>query len=349
MRRMHCDPPPKRLWRSPPGGRRQWPGKAGSTASVRSDRQGAGCLASRSPVVRYAAAACRRGFTLVELVVAITLLSTLALVAVPMLRMPMAAYLESAARVDVATELDTVQTRLNADLARALPNSLRLRTAGGRQLLEFLEVRAEGRHRAGTSGAAQACATPCAALGNNDSLEAACSERCFTSLGPAVGDVPMPGTDYVVVNPLGPGVPNGDPYFGGAAAAAGGIKSRLNATAALPGGGTRFNIAPHSFPALAASRRYFVVSGPVSYECNPATQRLTRHDSYAIAALQPAAFAGAQSADLASGITACSFVYTRTSARGGVLSLWLRFTRPVSAGAPPEFSELVLSAAVNEG
>jgi MSHA biogenesis protein MshO len=281
-------------------------------------------------------------------VVSITLLSTLALVAVPMLRMPMTAYMESAARVNVSTELDTVQTRLNADLARAVPNSIRLRTVGARQLLEFLEVRAEGRHRNGASGAAQSCPAVCASVGNNDSLEAACSERCFTSLGPALGDVPVPGADYVVVNPLGPGVPNGDPYFGGAAAVAGGIKSRLNATAALPGG-TRFDIAPHSFPALATTRRFYIVAGPVSYECNPATQRLVRYDGYAIGALQPVGFAGAQSAVLASGISACSFVYTRTSGRGGMLSLWLRFTRPVSAGAPSEFSELVLSAPVNEG
>lgn len=290
-----------------------------------------------------------RGFTLVELIVSITLLSTLALVAVPMLRMPMTAYLEASARVGVTTELDTVQARLNADLARALPNSIRLRTVGSRQLLEFLDVRAEGRHRDGLSGAAQSCPAPiCSVANNNDSLEAACTERCFTSLGPLVGDVPVPGVDYVVVNPLGPGIPGGDPYAGGAVPVVGGIKSRLMATAA---GNTRFSITPHSFPALAATRRFYVVSGPVSYECDPATQLLQRHDGYAIVATQPAAFGGAQTAPLATGVTACTFNYTRTgtSGRGGVVSLWLRLSRPVSAGAPAEFSELVLIAPVGEG
>lgn len=287
------------------------------------------------------------GFTLVELIVSITLLSTLAMVAVPMLRMPMTAYLESNARVSVVGELDDVQTRLSADLARALPNSVRLRTVGTRQLLEFLDLRAEGRHRDGTSGAPQVCPAVCAAAANNDALEAACTERCFTSLGPTVGDVPVPGADYVVVNPLGPGVPNGDPYFGGAAAVAGGIKTRLTASAAVAGG-TRFDIAPHRFAALASSKRFFIVAGPVSYECDPGTQRLLRHDGYAIAAVQPAAFAAAQSATLASGVTACRFAYTRSSTRGGVVTLWLRFTRPVSAGAPAEFAELVLMAPVQE-
>lgn len=291
-----------------------------------------------------------RGFTLVELIVSITLLSTLALVAVPMLRIPMTAYLEASARAGVTTELDTVQARLSADLARALPNSIRLRTVGARQLLEFLEVRAEGRHRNGLSLGPQSCPALCSLPANNDSLEAVCTERCFMSLGTLAGDVPVPGVDYVVVNPLGPGVPGGDPYAGGAVAVAGGIKSRLTGTLAVAGN-TRLSIAPHAFPALAASRRFYVVSGPVSYECDPATQLLRRYDGYAIGVLQPAAFGGAQSAPLATGVSACSFSYTRTgtSGRGGVVSLWLRLTRPVSAGAPPEFSELVLTAPVSEG
>ncbi len=284
------------------------------------------------------------GFTLVELIISITLLSTLALVAVPMLRVPMSGYLQSQARVDVSGELDAAQTRLSADLAGALPHSVRLRTVAGRQLLEFLDVRAEGRHRDGASGAPQACPVVCATAANNDALEAACTERCFTTLGPLVGDAPVPGADWVVVNPLGPGVPNGDPYFGGAAAVPGGIKSRLNA-ATVVANGLRLDIAPHSFATLAPERRVYVVSGPVSYECNPATQQLRRHDGYALSAAQPANFGGAQTATLATGVSACRFAYTPTGARGGLVTLWLRFNRAV-AGAPSEFSELVLMAPV---
>lgn len=288
-----------------------------------------------------------RGFTLIELIVSITLLSTLALVAVPMLRMPMTAYLEAGARAGVSTELDTVQARLNADLARALPNSVRVRSVGARQLLEFLDVRAEGRHRDGLSGAAQSCppvASTCSPT-NRDSLQAACTETCFTSLGPLVGDVPVAGSDSVVVNPLDPVGPVGNPYRAGAA----GIRSLLTATAPVASG-TRFGIAPFDFAALASTRRFYVVSGPVSYECNPATQLLQRHDGYAIAFAQPVAFGATPAAPLATGVSACTFNFTRTggSGRGGVVSLWLRLTRPVSAGAPAEFSELVLTAPVRE-
>ena len=288
----------------------------------------------------------QRGFTLVELIISITLLSTLALVVVPMLRMPMAAYLEAGTRADVTGQLDMVQGRLRADLARALPNSVRLRSVGARRLLEFLEVRAHGRHRAGLSAGIPVCPLFCALPGNNDSLETTCTERCFTSLGPLTGDAPVPGNDYVVVNPLGPGVPGGDPYFGGAAPVAGGIKTRLTALAAAPGG-ARLDLTPHSFPALAASRRFFVVAGPVSYECDPATGRLTRYDGYAITALQPAAFGAAPSALVADSVAACSFGYTSTGARGGLVTLSMRFTRNAAAGAT-ESTELVLSAPVLE-
>ncbi len=289
----------------------------------------------------------QRGFTLVELVVSITLLSTLALVAVPMLRMPLAAYLETAARADVTGQLDMVESRIHADLARALPNSIRLRSVGTRRLLEYLEVRAQGRHRAGLSGAAQVCPLVCGAPGANDALEASCTERCFTSLGPLVGDPSVPGTDYVVVNPLGPGVPGGDPYTGGAAAVPGGIKTRLIATSAVPNG-QRLDITPHNFPALSPSRRFYVVAGPVSYECDPGTGRLLRHDGYAVAVAQPAAFGGAQTALLADSVAACGFGYLATGTRGGIVTLSMRLTRSMSAGTPPESAELVLSAPVLE-
>lgn len=290
-----------------------------------------------------------RGFTLVEMIVSITLLSLMAMAAVPMLRMPVGAYLEAQARVEVSRELDTVQTRLTADLARALPNSVRLRTLGARQFLEFLDVRAEGRHRAGASGAPQLCPAVCAAAGNNDSLEPVCTERCFTTLGPLVGDPPLVGADWVVVNPLSATGAAGNPYTGGAAVVAAGIKSRLTALATVTGG-QRLDITAKNFASVAASGHVYIVSGPVTYECNPATRLLTRHDGYAISAVQPVAFGAAQSAPLASGVLACTFAYTPlgASSRGGLVQLSLRFLRMPSGGVVPELTDLVLTAPVLE-
>lgn len=272
-----------------------------------------------------------RGFTLVEMVVAIVLLGILSMVMVPLLQAPMSAHLSATRRAALASELDVTLSRLRADMAQALPNSVRVRQVGARHFVEYLEVRASGRFRAGASGGAQSCPATCSAPGANDVLEFACNESCFTTLGPLDGGTPVAGADWVVVNPLGPGIPNADPYFGGSAMPVGGIKSRLQSLAPA-GTDQRLTMTPHSFALAPANRRFYVVATPVSYECNPATQRLTRYWGYPVAAAQPAAFGGANSAPLATRITACRFAYTATGGvgSGGLLTVWLRTSQPVS-------------------
>ena len=292
---------------------------------------------------------CSDGFTLIELVVALTLVSLLAMVAVPMLRLPMSAYLDAANRVELGAAAEVATARLAQDLGQALHNSVRVRQVGARVMLEYLELRAHGRYRNGASGAAQSCPAVCSAPGANDVLEFACSEACFTSLGPLMGSAPVPGSDYVVINPRGPGVPGGDPYFGGAAVVAGGIKSRLLGVAPVAGG-SRVTITPHSFALAAPSKRFYVVATPVSYECDPGTQRLTRYWGYPIAATQPVVFAGAQSAPLATQVSACRIRYDTagTGGRGGVVSVWLRFTQPAAGTGVAESFETFSEFAVSE-
>jgi hypothetical protein len=62
----------------------------------------------------------------------------------------------------------------------------------------------------------------------------------------------------------------------------------------------------------------------------------------------PAAFAGAQTALLADAVSTCNFGYSATGARGGVVTLAMRFTRAMPAGTGAESVELVLSTPVLE-
>lgn len=294
-----------------------------------------------------------RGFTLVEMVVAITLISLLALVAAPMLRLPLTAWLDATRRAEMTNSLEEMNAKLGDDLRRALPNSVRVRAVGGRVLLEMLEVRAWGRHRAGPSGGAQACpASACGAAGAQDVLNPTCSETCFTSLGVLEGDVPVAGSDWVVVNPLGPGVPTGDPYFGGNVAVANGIKTRLTSIGAAPDG-SQLRIAAHTFPLVSTSRRFYVVATPVTWDCDPGTQRLTRRWNYPVSVVQPIAFApAANAAPMATRIAApCTLRYVAAGSqgRGGLVHLALRVSVPAADTQVAEVAQWTATFAVSEG
>ena len=292
-----------------------------------------------------------RGFTLIEMIIAIVLVAILAMAAAPMLRLPLTTWNDASRRAELAQSLDTVHAKLADDLRRALPNSVRIRTVGTRVYLETLEVRARGRARADTSGAAQACPASCSTAGRDDLLEAGCSETCFTALGTLEGEVPVPGTDWVVVNPLGPGVPSGDPYFGGNVAVANGIKTRLNAVAAAADG-QRLDIAAHTFPALPTGNTFYLVATPVTWECNLTTRQLVRRWGYPVSAVQPVAFGGATpSAPLATTVDACSFRYQPAGSlgRGGVVHATVRLSLNVTATAQAERVQFVAALPVSEG
>lgn len=291
----------------------------------------------------------QRGFTLVEMIVAITLIALLSVMAAPLLRMPMVAWMDASRRADMGAAADALQSKMATDLARALPNSVRVRTVGSRTFLEYLEVRAQARHRAGVAGAPQACPAVCTAPGGQDMLEAGCPETCFTSLGPLLGDVPVPGQDWVVVNPLNPSGALGNPYLGGNVPVAGGIKARLQDTATAADG-TRIRHASHTYPSTSASRRFYLVAGPVTYECDPGSQRVLRHSGYAISATQPVAFPGATSVPVAGNLAACTMRYLAAGAggRGGLLSTWFRLSRTAADTGVAESLEIGQQLAVSE-
>lgn len=282
------------------------------------------------------------------MVVALSVLGVIAMMAVPMLNLPVRAWSEAAVRRDLAAELRLAYVRMDDELRRALPGSVRHRQLGARHWLEFLTVRASTRARAAPAAAAPVCPLACAAPGNNDSLEPSCAESCFTTLGPWVGDPVQPGQDWLVVDPRMPGSA-WDPYVGGSAVVAGGIKSRITAVTALPDG-SRVDIAPHAFPSLAASRRVWAVAEPVSFQCDPGSSTLLRHSGYAIAAAQPTAFAGATTTTLAGDIAACDFVVGSDLLHPPRqrVSVRMRVQRPAGAGVGAESMESLWQRSLRE-
>jgi MSHA biogenesis protein MshO len=298
-----------------------------------------------------------RGFTLVEMIVSITLIGILAMVMVPMLQLPMASYQDAARRADTTADLDLAVGKLRADLAQALPGSLRSRQVGNRWMLEFLTVRAQGRYRNGTTATATArCSAACSGTAkSNDQLEfGACAESCFTSLGPLepATYAPVSGNgDAVMVNAI-----ENDPYAIGAMSLLTGFAS--SAPNSLDG--ARLQMPAKVMQAVKPSptqRFYIVASTPVSYVCDPGTGRLTRVWGYARQAVQPTSFAAAvPSAPLALTVRGCAFRlastvprYVAGEPRRQVLNAWLSVARPAANGlGSSETAEALVEISVRE-
>ncbi len=291
--------------------------------------------------------AVRRGFSLLEMVIAISLIGVLSVFAAPLLRLPLSAWVDASQRADLQQAAEQANSSLAQDLQSALPGSVRVRTVGGRALLEMLQVRAHGRHRAGSGGASAGCPS-CGGSAGADELDTSCADSCMATLGPLEGDAPVPGQDWLVV-----AAPGTNAYAGGNVAVAGGNKTRLLALAAAPEGAVlRFNA--HRFSALASNRRFHLVAAPITWDCNPATRTLSRVTGYPIAAVQPAAaaaFAGASSnVVVANDVSACTLQTTPGSgATAATVLARVQFQRAGAAGLPTERFEMVAQVALPVG
>lgn len=245
-----------------------------------------------------------QGFTLVEMVVAITLIALLASAAVPLFQWPMRAYLDSARRSESAQALDLVAGKLRDELAHALPNSVRVQQVGSVWYLEYLPVVAQGRYRsaAAAAPAPPQCPAACSGASSRDVLQFGSADNCFASLGPLQGSAPTLGSDEVVVQPMGV-----DVYLGGAAGNA--QRSRLLGLTAA-GTGQCLRTPSHTAVLPAPDRRFYIAGAPVSYVCDRTAGTLTRRWGYVLSAAQPSAFGTAASAPLALQVTDCQFSVT---------------------------------------
>lgn len=284
--------------------------------------------------------------TLIEMVVALTVLSVVAMLAVPMINLPVRNWQEASTRRALGSELRLAKLRLDDELARALPGSVRHRQVGARHWLEFMPVRASAHARDGLAPGPQACPVACSAPGNNDSLETGCSETCFRTLGPWVGDPVQPGTDWLVVHPRQPGAA-GDPYLGGGVVVPAGIKTRIVSLAPSIDG-VQVNVGPKAFTSLAPSRRVWAVAEAVSYECDPLSGRLLRHSGYGIRAAQPTAFAGAVTDQVAGSVSACRVGVTNDTVRLPLQHVAMQLRVQWAAGAGLESAESLWQWTVRE-
>ncbi len=305
-----------------------------------------------------------QGFTLIELVVTIVL-TALIMGTLVFFSYPLRQGVDLTARADLTDAADTALRRVGRDARLALPNSIRVATdASGRAYLEFLAVRTAGRYRAEGQGAGGGSLANCpsddATLSplqpNNDQLTFDVSaDTCFKTIGivPDRATI-VTGSDSLVLNNLGTGFTGQDAYATGSPPATnrtlvtGASDDAALAQSQIQFSSVTFTRTLHD----SVGKRFFVISGPVSYVCDPVAGTLTRYWNYAIRANlcvgqagapclgssnTPAA--GASSALLASQVSACQFNYSQNaSSQAGLLTMLLTLSKAVSSGTPESVS-----------
>jgi MSHA biogenesis protein MshO len=274
-----------------------------------------------------------RGVSLIELVVAMVV-TGIVVAAVSYFVYPVRQSVDIAVRAELTDVADTTLQRIGRDVRLALPNSVRVDGTG--QYVEFLALRTAGRYRAdgGGGSAGSDCTNDGNGTPDSDQLSFDVSETCFKTIG-KLPDSPVAGSDQLVLNNYGTGFAGQDAYSNSPANRVTIFTFTAQADRdKIEFGATTFQRALHD----SAGRRFFIVSGPVSYGCDLGAGTVTRYSGYAITAAQVTP-PGGTAAQIASNVTGCTFDYTANVApQVGLLTLRLTLSKATSSGVPEAVS-----------
>jgi MSHA biogenesis protein MshO len=253
------------------------------------------------------------GVTLIEMVIVITITAIIAGGVAVFISRPFESYIDAARRAELTDIADTALRRMTRDVRTALPNSIRITCvpAGCASTtdvyyLEYIQTSGGGRYRAELDSA-----------GNGNPLDFTTTDSSFDVVGAPV--TLAAGNSIVIYN----------------LASSGTIANAYNvgdnrAATSSTGAVSTITLSPaFKFPYPAPGKRFHVAEYAVTYECNPTTGVLRRYWSYGIPVSQatPPTSPTPLTALLATAVTNCSFTFTSTGSRTGVLGVAIRVAR----------------------
>jgi MSHA biogenesis protein MshO len=259
-----------------------------------------------------------RGFTLVEMVVAICVAGIVVVFMAMFMLAPVNSYVATSRRTDLVDSANSAMRMIESDIRTALPDSVRTINVGTNRTVEMLT--ADGaRYHAGAGGTdLNSGDTQFCAIGSftNTPLNTYNAPNLFLVVGHNVGG----GNAYNAI---------GVRTTGQITVAATPLCPAVDQTITLA--------APFIFPQDSPARRVYFVKGPVSYVCNLTTGTVKRFEGYSIAANQATRATeaqlvanGAVSSLVARDVTACTFTPTPEpvgSIYGGLLIARMTFAR----------------------
>ena len=211
------------------------------------------------------------GFTLVELVVAIVLAAIVASFIVLFLDAPVQAYFAQTRRADLEDSANRIATAVSGDVRTALPNSVRAASAGATQALELLA----------TTGVARYYATGDNPPGGTEKeLAAGSPVQAFATLDSFDTQALPYRVPYVAVGNLG--APSAYDAYNSTSGVMTPVTDTITVTAnpATPPAldENQVSLTPAmTFQNVVAPHNAYLVSGPVSYVCDPVAGTLRRY------------------------------------------------------------------------
>jgi MSHA biogenesis protein MshO len=263
------------------------------------------------------------GFTLVEAIVVMVITGILAGIMVLFIRQPVRNYVDASARADLSDSADLSLRRMARELRSAVPNSVRLMSAGGVWYLEFIPTKAGGQYLAVEDNV----------TGNTLSFTDA-SKTLFDIVG-TVPSVPYPiaPNDYIVIYNLGSGFTNADAYAGTNRAQVKTITAPHTVTLVA-----NTFAAQGAVPNTSPDHRFQVTGMPVTFACQAnanGTGTLRRFAGYGFppAATPGQAVPTGSGALMANNVSGCEFVVaTAASQQSALIGMTIALSRQAPGG-----------------
>ena len=257
------------------------------------------------------------GFTIVELVIAISLSAIVVVFAAMFIVTPVNSYRAQARRADLVDSADSVLRLVGRDVRAALPNSIRIIRTGNVAALELLAAVDGVRYR--STGAT---ALP------DEELDFASPDQSFATLSLFDG-ITRPfttTTHYLAIYNVG--VPGADAYSLTNVITPPGTTITIN-TSTVTSNEDVVTMNPlFKFAYPSPAKRVYLVSGPVTYLCDEGARTIRRYSNYSIVSDQTLRDAdgdfpiGTTKALVASDVSACQFDYAPgTAQRAGLVTL----------------------------
>ena len=262
------------------------------------------------------------GFTLIELVITITIMVIVASFSAFVISGPISGFNDQARRAELVDSAESSLRRIGRDVRRALPNSVRITTNGSITALELLNVVEGVRYRAGPPPGDA-----------NARLIFNTADGAFNSIGlfNAITKPFSSTTHYLSVYNVG--VAGANAYELNNVITPPG--TQIDIDAAAEAGEDNVQLDPwFQFAYPSPRQRIYLIDTPVSFLCDTATGNLTRYAGYAIATNQAdrdsaaeLLAAGGVAALMSDNLTACVFTFTPgTAQRDGLVTMSLTVT-----------------------